>query len=191
MEVLGKTMAVLAIASAVALFALPVLSPSADAASETVKIYYREDQNINVDFPDGIEIGKGGELTVVVSSQRYDMAKSGIMFYERDSDGNVDMTSSVHPDHTSVADGNTVTHVFRNIVSDIEMSFSDLVELEPQNSEEEGTDSPRKDTAELLDSTTVVTAMSVVLAAVLLAAIVCARRNIDSIVENRSGSHEN
>ncbi|MDR3075150.1 MAG: hypothetical protein LBU30_03815 [Candidatus Methanoplasma sp.] len=168
---------VLLVISAAVLFVIPVPYVSA----ETVSIHYEDFRDIKVEFlPKDREIEKGGELTIIVSSQRYDMTLTGMMFYKRGPDGDFDRTTSVRPDHTSFDEGNTVTHIFKNIVSDIEMSFSDLAELGPQYPG--GSDT--------IDAATIVTAASAILAIVLLSAMAGIRRSIDSLTGG-SDSNEN
>ena len=127
MKWLCGTVLMLAVISAAVLSAVPASS----APAETVKVYYQDVPSIKVDFLDGKEIEKGGRLTIVTSSQVYDMEKSGIMFYERGQNG-PDLTAFVTPDHHSFSEGNVVTHVFSNLTVDIEMHFTELKELEAQ-----------------------------------------------------------
>ena len=113
--------------------ALLLLAPLSSADSNTVKAYYKDVQDIRVEFPNGKEIAKGGELIIITFSDVYDMYRSGIMFYECDKDGIPDTTTSIKPTHTDVVDGYTVTHYFSGLETSIEMDFSDLVTLDPQN----------------------------------------------------------
>jgi|GEM_PF-3236858 len=125
-------MLVLAAVSAAVLFTASAPLSSAD----TVKVFYQPAQDIQVTFPNGTEIERGEELIIVISSQRYDVAASGIMFYRLDTQGRPIMTSSVTSDYYEKdVSSNVVTYTFFNLIEDIEMRFSDLKFLD-QNAED-------------------------------------------------------
>jgi len=124
MRKLSVAILALTVLSAALLLAVPVSS----AAGETVKIYYKADPDINANIPR--EIPKGGDLTIVASSQRYDLERSGIMFYECDSTGKPIRTTSLSLIHSFTSENNTVTWKFRDVPFDIEVSFTELVEFE-------------------------------------------------------------
>ncbi|MCL2295690.1 MAG: hypothetical protein FWC29_01230 [Methanomassiliicoccaceae archaeon] len=153
------------------------------ASGDNVKVYYQDVQGIQVDFPNGKDIKRGGELIIVTSSDIYDMERSGIMFYECGPDGKPDMTTTVTPDHYSISEGNVVTHVFRNLTTDIEMSFTELKEL--------GTKKPPviKDEKSAGGSilATVAMLVSAVLAAVMLAFMAMVIRMLEPIPNGPDG----
>jgi len=116
-----------------AAFAIVVLTaPGSLASTDTVKVFYQDIHDIQVDFPNGKEILSGKGLIIVTSSDIYDMERSGIMFYKCDPSGVPDRTTSITPDHYSVLEGNVVTHIFSNLTTDIEMNFTELVSLDVQ-----------------------------------------------------------
>lgn len=169
---------ILAVVSTAVLF-----TSSASAASEdTVKIYYQDVIGIQVDFPNGKAIKKGGELIIITSSDTYDMERSGIMFYECGPDGKPNRTTTVTPDHYSNSAGNTVTHIFRNLISDIEMDFTELKELGGQHVTPE---EPKEDNKIVIEGhvyTTAVMLASVLLAVVMLAIMAMVIKDLDSVL---------
>jgi hypothetical protein len=175
-------MLALALVAAIVLFAAPATS----AATDTVKVYYQNVQNIQVDFPNGKEIQKGDELIIITSSQIYDMERSGIMFYECDKDGVPNMTTSVTPDHSSTSDGNVVTHVFSNLNTDIEMHFTELEFLETQQPIPNGENSGWGIDNGVM--TNAVMAVSAALAAVMLVLMINTIRKIDSVSEEQGAA---
>ena len=151
--------------------------------ADTVRVYYQEVQGIQVDFPNGKVIEDGKELIIITSSNIYDMERSGIMFYERGSDGKPDMTTSVTPDHYSVSEGNIVTHVFINLNKDIEMHFTELKKLETQTS----TGEPGEGISLDIEPATIVALAAMILAAIMLVLISQAARKF-GILTNGPGA---
>lgn len=156
-----RTVVIMAVLAAILFFAVS----SSTSSGETVKVVYEENKFINVSFPNGKEIEKGGELIIITSSDTYDMDKSGITFFEIDENGNTIKTSSIIPMHEFDSDGNTMKHIFNNIQTDIEMIFSDL---KPLNKTED----------DIL--TTAVLGASVIIAAVMMVFMMVILREIDA-----------
>jgi CHASE3 domain sensor protein len=180
MRGLRASILVLVIFIVVALFA----SSASYASENTVKIYYQDVQDIQADFPNGKEIKMGGELIIVTSSDIYDMEKTGIMFYKCDPDGsNPDMDTTVTPDHHSVSEGNVVRHVFKNLTTNIVMSFSDMKNLETEEPVLKTEEPVSKDEGSAGGNTltTVVMLISAVLAAVMLAVMAMVIKMLDPI----------
>jgi len=113
---------VLTIASVAILLAAPISS----AAGDTVKINYQDNPDITVVLPNGKEIKKGTDLIITLSSDVYDVVKSGIIFYRYDSAGKLDRTTSITPVHKLNPSDGSVTYTFSKLDTDIEMEFSDL-----------------------------------------------------------------
>ena len=175
---------ILATVSAVVLFTAPALS----AAGDTVKVYYQDVQGIRVDFPNGKEIEKGGELIIITSSDIYDMERSGIMFFECGPGGTPDRTTSITPNHHSVSEGNTVTHTFSNLNIDIEMDFTELKELATQPSVP---NEPAGKSNGIIGGSMLTTAMmlvSLILAAVMLTIMTLVNRMLDSVPMEQEGA---
>lgn len=81
----------LLIASALLLTAVSLCALPADAASDTVTVRFAPVDGIDITFIDGIPVGgnvvridRGGSLTFVAHSERYDLSASGIHFYGYD-----------------------------------------------------------------------------------------------------------
>lgn len=166
------------------LFAVAMLAaPGSLASADTVKIYYQDVHDIQVDFPNGKEIRSGGELIIVTSSNVYDMEKSGIMFYRCDSSGAPDRTTTITPDHYSVLEDNVVTHVFSNLTTNIEMDFTELVKLDSQQIAPNEPSVKNKDTAGDNTLTAIVLLLSVILAAVMLTIMAAVIRMLNSTIK--------
>ena len=163
-----------------AVFAVAIIAaPGSLASADTVKIYYQDVYDIRVDFPNGKEILRGSELVIVTSSYTYDMERSGIMFYKCNSSGVPDRTTTITPDHYSVLEGNVVTHVFNNLITDIEMDFTELVNLDAHQIIPN--EPVEKNIAGDSILTTVVLLLSAVLAAVMLTIMTAVTRMLNSI----------
>ena len=178
MRGLRAVILVLAIISSAVLFA----SAASAASGDMVKIYYTDVPGIQVDFPYGKEIKSGSELIIITSSYIYDMEKTGIMFYKCGPDGKPDRTTTISLNHYSTSSGNTVTHVFSNLTTDIEIDFTDLVELSKQ--EIVVPEEPEEKNKIAYDGdmlTTIVMLASVFLAAAMLAIMVMVIRMLDSV----------
>ena len=126
---MGRLRAVLLIVIAITA-ALLFVAPSSSAETGTIKVYYHDVQDIHVEFPDGQEIKKGGELKMIASSDVYDMEKTGIFFFLTDSNGKPDRTTKVTLLYDHVKDGNTVTYTFYGLTADVELDFVDSVLLD-------------------------------------------------------------
>jgi len=182
MRRLRGALLVLATVFAVVLFAAPVPF----AAGDAVRVFYEDDPLFQVEFPNGYVIERGGDLIIVASSDIYDMEKTGMTFFACNPDGSPIRTSSQTPPHTSTMDGNTVTHVFSNLATDIEMSFTDLVELEtPLDIPNESAGTINNIFGDNILTTTAMLA-SMVLAAVMLTIMAMIIRMLDSIPVERS-----
>jgi hypothetical protein len=187
MRKLKGTVLIIAVVFTIVLLAPPALISSA----ENVKVFYDEVSSINVSFPDGKEIEKGGKLTIVISSSIFDLKRSGITFFECDRYGNPLTTSSMSPPSTSEYSGNTATHVFFNLKSDIRINFSDLKFLDPENLSGSGEDETDKKPGEVpggtaggdIGLTTVVIAIAAAVAAIMFAISMVTMRRIDAIIK--------
>ncbi|MCL1811523.1 MAG: hypothetical protein FWG41_04840 [Methanomassiliicoccaceae archaeon] len=155
-------------------------------SADTIMVVYRDDMDIQVDFPNGREIERGNELVIVVSSNKYDMERSGIWFYEYDRNtGITDTLSSVKPDHYSVLEGNAVRHVFSNLTKDIDISFSDLKELETVVVPEPAAPGTGTGTSGDNKLTMMVMLTSMILAVVMLAMLTDTLRRVNSILKEQ------
>jgi len=161
--------------------AMLLIAPLSSAASNTVKVYYQDVQNIHVEFPNGKEISKGGVLIIITSSDVYDMDRSGITFYKVDEKGTVlDKTDTVTLSHTSTVNGNSVTHYFIGLTVDAEMDFSDLVPLDPDKVVPTIPEEIKKIFSDGDLLTTIVLIASLAIGAVMLAIMALVIRMLDS-----------
>jgi len=170
------------LALVIAAGAVLLIAPASFVSADTVKVYYQSVPDIDVHFPNGTEIQRGGELVVVTSSHKYDMTRTGIMFFECDPSGKPDMTTSITPDHYAVSEGNTVTHTFRNLSTSIDMRFTELAELEhpiPVTPAVPDT----KGIAIDISLTTVIMLLSIILAAAMMVTMAHVIKMIDSALE--------
>lgn len=162
---------------AVSLFVMPTTFSSA----ETVTVYYEENKQIDVSFPNGNVIEKGGTLVIILSSEIYDMEMSGITFCERDENGNTLWHTSISPYNEFSAEGNTMTRTFINIQTDIEMIFNNLKDFDGNDVILEKED--LKETFDLSEDmgTTIVMGISLVIAIVMMAIMMTIIRRIDYV----------
>jgi len=188
MRKLSGAILILTALSAAMLFAVPAVS----AADETVKIYYKADPDIDMDIPR--EIKKGDDLTIKASSNKYDLEKSGIMFFECDPSGKPIRTTSLSLIFSSVSENNTVTLVFSDVRSDIEVSFTELVKLETppvvpgEDVEPGGTDEQTNAAAVPgLELTTMIMFAIVILGGVMLAIMVWVKNMLAPFSETTVG----
>jgi hypothetical protein len=169
---------------------LVMFIPSTYVSADTVKIHYQESPDIQVVFPQGDTVEKGGEVTVIVSSNRYDMIKSGIMLYEVGSDGKTDYANPIEVPLRSTPDGNTVTHTFSNLNKNAEMAFFSLTELETKDPAEEGsepatdTETEGKESTFSIDAAMLITIASIILATVMLILMAAVNKTIDSVIKS-------
>jgi uncharacterized membrane protein len=185
------TVLALAMMSVAVLFASPASLSSAD----TLKIQYEENPYIDVSFPYGRDIERGDDLVIVISSTKYDITSLGLMFYEIDSEGKINYTTSVQSYHYTISEGNKVTYTFLNMTKDIAIFFSDsnLVELDTPIIDDGGTgDTSATDTntnnVTSDDLVTLLIAVSMTMAAVMLALILSTVRRIDSFTKDTDGA---
>ena len=178
---MGGLRAVVLVFAAAFVAVLLASSLSSAASAGTVKIYYQDVKGIQVDFPNGNEIKAGVDLIITTSSDVYDMERSGIMFYECGPDGTPDMTTTVTPYHYSLSEGNVVTHVFRNLTTDIRMNFTELKELGTQNTAPSEPAGKKEIFAGGDPLTTAIMLAATVLGAVMLAIMTQIIRMLDSI----------
>jgi len=164
----------------IAFVAILLAAPISSAAGDTVKISYQNNSDITVVFPNGKEIKKGTDLIITLSSDVYDVVKSGIMFYRCDSTGKADRTTSITPEHDLNSSDGGVTYTFFKLETDIEMDFSDLELLTVE------TDAPAESAGQSRNIigdgtlTIIVMLVSSVLAAVMLAIMTMIIKIMDS-----------
>jgi len=181
---MGRLCGVVLVMVAVSTAVLFTTAPVSLASGDTVEVFYQGVKDIQVSFPNGNEIPKGGELIIITSSQKYDMERSGIMFYACSPEGVPDRTTTITPTHYSVSEGNVVTHVFENVNTDIEMDFTDLMPLESLQVTENENIGITGDNG----LTMIIMIISLILAAVMLTMMVNVLRMLEAVPKDTDGT---
>lgn len=172
-----KLMALLAI---VGVISVTVLLSSSAVSADSVKVFYDNYPGIDVEFPNGEVINKGGDLIVVISSDKYDISNAEITLFPMDAYGVADTTNQVHNlNHEYSKEGNVATHTFWNVETDVKMIsyFPGGLKLldESGNDVEENELIPVTDT----DKNTLILAATAVCAALLFVITAMTYRRMD------------
>ena len=184
MKRLGGTILILAVISSAVLFFIPASHISTD--TDGARVYYMDEPDIIVTFPNGKEIGENGRLTVVAYSDIYDLEHTGLMLYKY-TGGVADTATVVNETSRYVTGYHEVTYEFFGMTEDAEMHFTEPMRFDAQ---QDVTDGSGEDRGPVGDNiwTTAIMLVSMILAAAMLAVMMYISRMISQYSKNPEGT---